>query len=279
MSLHEKTLTFDKQTVHYWEDGAHHERCVLLLHGGMGDARFHWEPCIPLLAEQFRVIAPDLPGFGGSTALPNLTIDQLMDWIKQLFAALHIEQMALVGNDFGALLARLFSAAYPQAVPALVLVNGGAIPNIPASMRFLARLPLVGNVLFYTLARSTFSPTQLPQVIFAGDVLTEDFKSTVQANSRPYGQILRMLAADRMPEKRQPLLPTLLLWGSNDSIAPQAEAERMQGTIPGAQLATIAECGHMPQLEACEVFAWQLVQFLNDPGRSNKPTLPGVGLL
>lgn len=279
MGLHEKSVTLKNLNVHYWEDGEQNERTVLLLHGGMGDAAFHWTQCIPLLAEEFHVIAPDLPGFGGSESLPSLTIDHLLDWLKQLFDALKIEQMALVGNDFGALLARLFSAAYPQSVPALVLANGGSIPNIPAFMNVLARVPLIGNALFYGLARSTFSAAELPNVIYDADILTDEFKATVKGNIPSFGRMMRMLAVDHMPEKRQPQLPTLLLWGMNDSIAPQAEAERIQASIPGAQLSPIADCGHMPQLEACEVFAWQLIQFLNDPARSVKPNLPGVGLL
>ncbi len=279
MTLQEKTTTVNGQTVHYWEAGAELPRALLLLHGGMGDAKLHWASCMPLLAEEFRTIAPDLPGFGGSAPLSSLSIENLLAWIKGFIDHLGLEQMALIGNDFGALLARLFGAAYPLYAPALVLVNGGSIPNIPPMLRTLARTSLVGDVLFYLLARSTLAPAQLKRMIHAKEVLTDDFKTQVRASVPAFAHMMRLWASDPIPEKRKPPLPTLLLWGAEDPIAPLDEAERIKSAIPGAVVSPIAECGHMPQLEASEVFAWQVTQFLNDPGRAAKTELPGVGLL
>ncbi len=279
MALQEKTTTINGYTVHYWEEGETQTRAVLLLHGGMGDARLHWVPCMPLLGEGFRVIAPDLPGFGGSTPLNQLSVESLLDWIKAFIDHLGLEQMALVGNDFGGLLARLFSAAYPLYVPALVLVNGGSIPNIPPMLRLVARTPLVGSTLFYLLARSTLTPAELGHMIHEREVLSDEFTTQVQASIPGFARMMRLWASEPIPEKRKPLLPTLLLWGAEDKIATLEEAERIKNAVPGAVLSPIADCGHMPQLEAAEVFAWQVGQFLNEPGRMAKSALPGVGLL
>jgi pimeloyl-ACP methyl ester carboxylesterase len=280
MQPRENTITLDNGLrIHYWESGSEQPRPVLLLHGGMGDAHLHWSQALPLLADEFRVIAPDLPGFGGSMALPRPGTDALLDWIRRLVDALGLDQVALVGSDFGALLARLFGAAYPEHVPALVMVNGGSIPNIPPALVMLGRVPLVGGLLFYLLARSTIGPQQLEQMIHARAVLTPEFVADVQSHTTAFAGMMRALAVSPLPSRHQPMLPVLLLWGAEDRIATLDEARRIQRSIPGAQLEPIADCGHLPQIEAPEVFSWQVTQFLNNPGRADKAGLPGVGRL
>ncbi len=275
--MNEQTVALNGKTVRYWQTGANQPRTVLLLHG-LADAQSNWSAVVPVLAEQFQVIAPDLPGFGGSAALAaRPTPELLLNWIKQFVELLNIEQVAVVGHSFGAVLARLFSAIYPQYVPALVLVSGGTIPNVPRQLRWMGRLPVVGSSMFYTLARSTTSG--LTRMVHDPKALPPDFAVQTQANISGLAAMMRMMATANMPEKRTPPVPTLLLWGEVDSINTLDEAERIKAAIPGAQLARIAECGGLPQIEAPEVLAWQVQQFLDNLNRPSKPSLPGVGLL
>lgn len=271
--MEEQTITLNGKTVRYWRSGPNQTRTVLLLHG-MADAHANWLGVMPMLAEQFHVVAPDLPGFGQSAAL-NATPDAFLNWIKAFIESLQIEQVALVGHSFGAVLARLFSATYPQLIPALVLVNGGTIPRVPRLMRWVGRMPLVGNSMFFSLANSTAA--NLPRL--AQGELSADFATQVQGNLAGFAAIMRMMATQPMPEKRTPAVPTLLLWGTADPVNTLDEAERIKAAIPGAQLSPIADCGGLPQLEAPDVFAWQVGQFLENLNRPSKPNLPGVGRL
>lgn len=280
MTFDEKTLTLNGRPVRYWEDGTANNRVLLLLHGGIGDAYLNWSPGVPTLVEHFRVIAPDLPGFGATPAQPIMTVDALLEWIKGFLDVLKIEQVALGGHAFGALLARLFAAAYPSYVVALIMVNGGTIPNIPPTMRVLARLPVIGSSIFYLLARSTASPSQLARLVHVQDVLTDDFSARVQSNLSGFAAMMRLLASSHVPEKRSPPVPTLLLWGAEDQIVTLAESERIKAALGGdATLSPIAGCANMPHVEAPEVFAWQIVQFIETRNRPSRPDLPGVGKL
>ena len=273
MTLSDHTTTINGKPVHYWEAGEKHTRSLLLLHG-MADAQANWSATIPTLAEQFHVFAPDLPGFGQSAPLAGGVAAWLV-WMKQLIEGLEQEQMALLGHSFGALLVRLFGAGYPQHVPAAMLVNGGTIPNVPNSLRWMARLPIIGSSVFRSIARSTLSD----QLAHDANALPAEFTASVQANMGGFASMMRMMATEPIPEKQTPSMPTLLIWGAGDTISTSSEAERIKASIPGAQLSLVADCGHLPQIEAPDVFTWQIVQFLDNLNRPSKTDLPGVGRL
>lgn len=279
MTFDEKTITLNGRSVHYWQDGETNSRVLLLLHGGIGDADLNWLPGASALVEHFRVIAPDLPGFGKTDSLPTMSVDALLEWIKQFLDVLEIEQVALGGHAFGALLARLFAAANPTYVVALIMINGGTIPNIPPIMKALARFPLIGKGIFYLLARSTVSPNELPRLVHNKDVLNDEFVTKVQSNLSGFASMMHLLAVTPIPEKRTPPVPTLLLWGAEDEIVTLKEAERIKGALGDAMLSPVAGCANMPHIEEPEVFAWQVIQFIETRNRPSKPDLPGVGKL
>lgn len=279
MPIEEKVIQINGLAVHYWQAGAANHRPVVLLHGGIGDAQLNWADAMPLLAEEFYVIAPDLPGVSGSTALPKFSVPHLLEWLQQFTDTLQLEQMAMVGSDLGALLVRLFSAACPQTVPAAVLVNGGSIPSIPNGLRVMAKIPLLGGIFFQFGARSTLSTQGMERLIYTPDLITAEFTEQARRSLPLLGSVMRSIASQPLPEQRVPSLPVMLLWGADDKIATVEDARRIQKSIPGAQLVEIAECGHLPQIETVEVFAWQTTTFLNDPNRSSRSDLPGVGRL
>ncbi|MGQ9887164.1 MAG: alpha/beta fold hydrolase [Aggregatilineales bacterium] len=114
MTIEEKKLKLAGSTVSLLQGGASDCAALLLLHGAVGGAKLCWGPALPALAETHRVIAPDLPGFGDSAALPDMRTQTLLDWLERLLDALQIGQTAIVGSSLGALLARLFAATRPD---------------------------------------------------------------------------------------------------------------------------------------------------------------------
>jgi len=113
----------------------------------------------------------------------------------------------------------------------------------------------------------------------AHHVLNDEFTAQAQANLSGFATMMRLLAANPIPEKRTPPVPTLLLWGAEDEIVTLEEAERIKSSMGDAILSPIADCANMPHVEAPEVFAWQVVQFIESRNRPSKPDLPGVGKL
>ena len=75
------------------------------------------------------------------------------------------------------------------------------------------------------------------------------------------------------------MVPTLILWGANDGFTPLAEGKAVKDSKPGAELVEIADCGHMPQLETPDVFAWQLETFLTKLSRPSTSKREGAKIL
>ncbi len=275
MALQKKEVLLDGLKVSYLEAGEKQVKALLLLHGETGDARWHWGTAITILAENYHVLAPDLPGYGESRKLPHMRTEAMLHWIKTFMDAKGVEQAVVVGNSFGGLLARLFAAANPSYVPALVMVNGGGVPDVPPTLALLAKIP----GLFGILGRMSTSPKTLDRMIHIKTLLTPEFMETARAAASGFSGLMRMLLNSPLPKKNTPLMPTLILWGAEDKYATLEDAKGIQASVPGSHIVEIADCGHLPQLEAQDVFVWQINQFVANLTRPTRQNLSGPQIL
>lgn len=276
--MNAKQQTLNGLAVQYYEGGQSEQRTLVLVHGGMGDAALYWSAVFDNLAESYHVIAPDLPGYGGSAPLPEPRLSALLDWLHTLLSATSAAEQVIIGSAFGALVARLYAAGYPDQVRGLVLVNGGSLPNVPPLMRSIAQLPGVGGLPFYLLARSTTG--QVGRMIHAPELLTPEFRAEIQAHTGHFARLMRLFALDPLPATRTPDIPTLLLWGEQDGASGVDEARRIQKVFRDATLVPVAACGQMPARETPDVFVSQMGLFLRNLDRpSKRGNLPGVGRL
>ncbi|MGH3209846.1 MAG: alpha/beta fold hydrolase, partial [Trebonia sp.] len=116
-------------------DDAGSGECVVLIHGHPFD-RTLWEPQLPALRGRFRVLAPDLRGFGGSPVTPGrVLMREYAADIEELLAALGIARAAVVGLSMGGLVAMELAAAAPGRYWALGLVATTAEPPSPQDLR------------------------------------------------------------------------------------------------------------------------------------------------
>jgi pimeloyl-ACP methyl ester carboxylesterase len=279
VGIHDRTALVGGLPVHYWEAGEENGRALLLLSGGIGDAELNWQAVIPQLAETYHLLAPDLPSYSGSAALPVMSVEALVEWLHSFLNALNVEQAVVIGSSLGALVARLFAAAYPQHTPAIILINGGAIPHTPPLIKALARIPGASSLLFQMMGRSATSSSSLGGMFFAKGLVTDAFVQRSQATAPNFARLMRGMLAYPIPPEQTPAVPTLLLWGANDAMATLEDAEALHKAIPGSRLAQIADCGHLPQLEAADVFVYQVDYFLDHITRPPKADLPGVAML
>lgn len=279
MSLSERIVSVNGRKVNFWEDGQGNSRTLLLIHGGIGDAHQHWAAAIPMLAENFHILAPDLPGFGKSDALPRMKLDHLIKWIEDFLDNQHCQQAVVIGNAFGALIARLFAASKPTRVPAVILMNGGGVPDVPGIFRVIEKIPGLSHLFLAIFKSSATSPGTLKRMLYVQEILTDDFRQNARSAANSYGALMRMLVGSPAPQARTPLVPTLILWGANDGFAALSEAKAIKESIPGSTLVEITDCGHMPQLETPDVFTWQVDTFLVKLSRSASRAQQGPQIL
>jgi pimeloyl-ACP methyl ester carboxylesterase len=120
-TVQSRTAEVGGLAVHYLTAGK--GPALILLHGYAETSRM-WRPIIPLLAERFTVIAPDLPGIGDS-GIPSSGLDMksAATTIHALAASLGIARASVVGHDIGLMVAYAYAAQYPSEVSKLVLMD------------------------------------------------------------------------------------------------------------------------------------------------------------
>lgn len=237
--------------VHLGGDGP----ALLLLHGAWGDASVHWSAVWHRLARDYRVIAPELPGFGIDPAPSCGALPDYVAWLDVLLEALGVERATVVGNSLGAALAWSMAGRAHARVAGVVLVNGTPMPATPRLMRWMARSRLGRPLMRRFVDSMMFDPSSLERA-FVGR--PAEYVALGAAAERNRERLLDTLVPI-MTEGDGPPKPTakpLLLWGAGDR-SPRttaADAQRLCASLEGAELELIEHAGHLPQVEAPTAF-------------------------
>ncbi|HEY1402585.1 MAG TPA: alpha/beta hydrolase [Pyrinomonadaceae bacterium] len=248
--------------VHYQEAGDPNAPAMLLIHGFCA-SNFVWnEALVPLAEAGFRVVAPDLVGFGfsGKPGGGEYTIEAQARIIVGLLDALGIERASLVGSSYGGAVAAVCALDYAERVERLVLV--GAVSNDEIIRRPLLRLaatPLMGELLAPVLLDARrFVKNHLRKTYAAQNGYMLD-TARITAHQRPLRAsathrailcTLRNWRATRIEREAARIIqPTLLVWGAHDRDVPLRCGERLHELIAHSRLFVFADCGHLPQEE------------------------------
>ncbi|AKE89387.1 alpha/beta fold hydrolase [Rhodococcus aetherivorans] len=246
---------------------------VLLLHGsGAGvSAWANWRGLIPVLSENFRVIAPDLVGFG-YTSLPDPVHFSIFDtWIDQILALLDglgIDKAHVVGNSFGGGLALNLATKHPDRLDRIVLMGAGGV-----QIDFTDELDALWG---YTPSVENMKKIMDIMAYDRSLVTDELAELRYQATIRPGAQEAfekvfppprqRWLDAQIVPDEQLAAIAheVLILHGREDRVVPLDASLHMFRTIPNAQLHAFGRCGHWTQIEHAARFHYLVDQFLRE---------------
>ncbi|ARV62937.1 alpha/beta hydrolase [Nostocales cyanobacterium HT-58-2] len=251
---------------------------LVLLHG-VGDSAVDWSWVLPILGTRHRVIAPDLPGCGDS-AKPNCnySLEFLTQFLVDFLNTLKVQRVALVGNSLGGLICLRFALSNPEKVAALVLVDSMAFGRfvnpvlssltLPGYGEFAiawSKTPLGARQRAWSRAVLLFAhPSQIPDGWLAEQEqmallpgFLEANLSILRSQVSPLGQ--RRVVLESLPQVQ---MPTLILWGTNDLVVPNYQAQEAVKHLKQGHLAFIPSSGHLPQVERPELFAYTLNEFL-----------------
>lgn len=267
MGFDAQYLTVNGRKTRYYEAGEPYHHQMILLHGHYGNALWHWEKSMHELAVDYYLMAPDLPGYGETEALPETSLDALVAWFDAFLKQAGVEKPIVIGNSFGGLIARIHAATYPGNIETLILVNGGVIPSVPGFVRFLTQISPIGNFMFNRISKSTTSESGLGSALEQKDLLTPEFIAGAQAEQDGMKRIMRGLSLSPMPEKRNPKIPTLLIWGEEDTVAPIESGKIIHQNIDNSRFIPISNCRHFPHLEEQDIFVAQVKNYLNEMER------------
>ncbi|CAM2794271.1 2-hydroxy-6-ketonona-2,4-dienedioic acid hydrolase [Mycobacterium intermedium] len=280
-SLREHTVTVAGKPIFYTETGS--GPAVVMLHGGGPGASgvSNYSRNIDAGAQRFRVIVPDLPGYGRS----DKHIDQsdpfgyLANMIRGLLDALDVESAHLVGNSYGGAAALRLALDTPHRVDKLVLMGPGGIGTtrgVPTEgLRALlsyyggdgpSRDKLAAFIRTYLVYDGTSVPDELIDLRYAASI-----EPDVVANPplrRPSGptalRTLWRMDLTRDSRLKRLATPTLVLWGRDDKVNRPSGGPLLLNTLPNAQLIMTSRTGHWLQWERAELFNQLVTEFLSE---------------
>lgn len=239
---------------------------VVLLHGvGFTTGGHDWFANVAALARNFRVIAPDLVGWGaGSRLQQGYSFARLVDFVRELQDCLGISRSHIVGHSMGGWVASLFAYESPQRVDRLVLVGAGGAATRPLSTMTEFEPPALDQVRAMLAARSELAEEPLQR-------WAEYSLSKVQ-DPEAVASYRRILAHMTDPEtrtlhnmlRRYPHIgaDTLVVWGGADQINAVELGVQVARSIPCAEL-TVLDCGHFPHTERPAEFNQRVLAFLD----------------
>lgn len=235
---------------------------VLLIHGsGPGvTAWANWRLTMPALAKQFRVIAPDIVGFG-ETVRPqgfSYTMDAWVSHVLGLLDALGIERAHVVGNSFGGALALSLAIRAPQRVGRLVLMGSAGVPfpiteGLDAVWGYAPSIANMRSLLDVFAFDRTLVSDELAKLRYEASIRPGYQESFAAMFPAPRQRWVDALAS---PEPAIRALPneTLIVHGREDRVIPLANSLRLAELIPRAQLHVFGQCGHWTQIEHANRF-------------------------
>ena len=256
------------------EAGSEHKDMLLLVHGLGHEAADIWEPFVAELAGHFHVVAPDLPGFGGSTRGNQLySPANYAEFIHWLLGRYPDKPVYLAGHSLGGAIALTVAARYGERVERLLLINtAGTLHRLAVSqhiVRDLIRLELpffspavesrLGQIAGLVLEK-TSQVLMDPDLILASAAAREKFLA---------GDATRIAALALVQSDFSLLLPrvrtkTWLIWGDQDQIAPARIATLLDWNLAESHLTSLSGLGHLPMSEDPQRFLTALRQALFD---------------
>ncbi len=253
--------------ISYLEAGAPEAVPIVFLHGIGGAARM-FRAQLDYFGAEYRAMAWDMPGYGGSAPLPLVTVDALAAALGGFVDALGLDRPVLVGHSLGGMvLQRLLSRA-PHKARAVVLAQTSAAfgSRDPAwKAEFLSsRLgPLDAGQSMATLAEAMVADMVGTRPDPAGVALARDCVAHTP-DSTYRDSVLALRGFDCRSALGQIAVPTLVLAGALDMAAPAPGMERMAARIPGARYVMLEGAGHLAHLEQPEAFNAALRRFLRE---------------
>jgi pimeloyl-ACP methyl ester carboxylesterase len=241
----------------------------------------------PLLSDRFTVLAPDLLGHGQSaTPRGDYSLGAHASGARDVATALGHDRVTVVGHSLGGGIAMQFAYQFPERTERLVLVSSGGLgrevhfllraASLPGADYVLPaltsqRLVDLGRDVGGLLARVGLRPAGDIPVLARGFAALDNagsrqaFLHTLRAVVEPGGQ--RVSANNRLALAAQ--MPSLIVWGEDDSIIPVAHGEAAHEAMAGSHLVIFEDAGHMPQEDQPHHFAAVLGEFVDttEPAR------------
>ncbi|MFM7027151.1 MAG: alpha/beta fold hydrolase [Chakrabartia sp.] len=246
---------------------------VLLLHGsGAGVSGWaNWRGLIPHLSQRYRVVVPDLVGFGYTEVSTDYQFDFMNSWIDQILALLDglgIEKAHIVGNSFGGAVALWMAWRAPERTGRLVLMGAGGVPIVVGP----ELAALWGYKPSPEAMRNAMSVMAYNQDLITDELVEMRYRATLRPGAQEVFERVfplphqRWLDAEALPIHGLQAIDNevLLIHGREDRVVPPDASLTMHKLLKNSQLHMIGKCGHWTMMEHPTRFRQLVENFLDE---------------
>jgi pimeloyl-ACP methyl ester carboxylesterase len=248
---------------------------LIVLHG-IGADKDNWTRVAPHLTGYFRVIAPDLPGFGDSERRPErtFTAEAQVENVRRFARALGLDSFHLGGNSMGGMIAAIYAATYPGEVRSLWLLApagvgagpvaelAGVAPggHVPLFARSIEELNIV---IGWVMSSPPYVPTPVKRSLAARAAADYELHVRIfhELNAEWRARPLEQTMAGSP-------VPTRIVWGEADRVLPVSGAAVLAEAMPHASALVLPGVGHIPMFESASVVGEDYVAFVQSNVRT-----------
>ena len=261
--MKEKLATVGGHQIRYLESGSS-KKTLVLVHG-LGASADRWARVNPLFAKTFRVVAPDLIGFGHSDK-PSLdyTLEFFSDFLGDFFTHTGISNPYLIGSSMGGQIAAVYAISNPKKIEKMVLVSpAGFMAKSTAALDAYVMAALYPNGDLAAKAFDMMDNSGIP----VDRAVADDFVSRMKQPNAKFAFMSTLLGLQNSKLTRSGLetisAPTMLVWGTNDPVIPIQHADDFTSSIPNCRFLSMDGSGHTPYVHNPEAFVKHVLEFFN----------------
>ncbi|QMU55085.1 MAG: alpha/beta fold hydrolase [Nitrosopumilus sp.] len=261
--MEEKFLHVDGHKIRYLESG-NSKNTLVLIHG-LGASSERWSKVIPLFSDHYRVIVPDLIGFGQSDKpAVDYTINFFVNFLEKFIAASEIKNPDIIGSSLGGQISAEYASLHSNEIHKLVLVSPSGImkQSTPALDEYIMAAMYPNE----TSAKNAFelmegSGKHVEEKIISGFV---ERMRLPNAKLAFMSTILGLKNSKSIESKLESIsVPTLLMWGTDDPVIPIIHAENFVSSIQNCIFYKMTGNGHTPYVQDPKTFVSKIVEFLS----------------
>lgn len=233
---------------------------VLMLHG-WGSRAGLFDGLIDLCSKKYLVVAPDMPGFGGSDEPPEpWDVNRYADLILEFLKPYNPSSVILVGHSFGGrIILKLTERELPFDISKIILIDSAGIkPKKSLKQKISLLCYKIGKTVLSLPPVKALFPNALENL--RNKRGSADYKSATPVMRQTLVKVVNEDLKHTLPNIKA---PTLLIWGTVDTATPLKDAELMEKLIPDAGLVKVTGAGHYSFLEAPEYVERVVASFLN----------------
>ncbi len=260
--MEEKFVNIDGNKIRYLVEGNSKETLILI--HGLGASAERWEYVIPLFQEHFRIIVPDLIGFGYSDKpLVDYTTDFFSEFLKKFFEKLEIRNPIIIGSSLGGQITAEFTANNNDFVQKIILVSPSGImkQSTPALDAYImAALYPNEERTKNAFEMMTVSQKQVDPKIIEGFV---ERMKLPNAKMAFMSTLLGIKNAEKISNELSSItVPTLIIWGALDPVIPIKFADDFVSQMKDCRFFRMDGCGHTPYVDDPNAFVRIVMEFL-----------------